>query len=71
MNNAEIFLEPGQIALNFLLSLFEYQIETLDPALQTILSGMIATVIWSWTLRIFFEITKRAFGFGNSRGHYR
>lgn len=71
MNNAEIFLEPGQITLNFLLSLFEYQIETLDPALQTILSGMIATVIWSWTLRIFFEITKRAFGFGNSRGHYR
>ena len=71
MTNAEIFLKPGEIALNFLLSLLENQIDVLDPALQTILSGMIATVIWSWTLRIFFEITKRAFGFGNSRGHYR
>lgn len=71
MNNAEIFLEPGEILLNFLLSLFEYQIETLDPALHTVLSGMIATVIWAWALRICFEITKRAFGFGGSRGHYR
>jgi len=71
MTNAEIFLKPGEIALNFLLSLLENQIDVLDPALQTILSGMIATVIWSWTLRIFFEITKRAFGFGSSRGHYR
>lgn len=71
MTNAEIFLKPGEIALNFLLSLLENQIDVLDPALQTILSGMIATVIWSWTLRICFEITKRAFGFGSSRGHYR
>jgi hypothetical protein len=54
MTNAEIFLKPGEIALNFLLSLLENQIDVLDPALQTILSGMIATVIWSWTLRIFF-----------------
>lgn len=71
MTNAEIFLKPGEIALNFLLSLLENQIDVLDPTLQTILSGMIATVIWSWALRICFEITKRAFGFGSGRGHYR
>lgn len=67
MNNAETFLKPGQIVLNFLLSLFEGHSEMFDPGIYMVLSGLIAIVIWSWILRICFEITKKAFGFDNRR----
>lgn len=67
MNNAETFLKPGQIALNFLLSLFEVHPETMDTGFYTLLSGLIAILIWSWVIRLCFEIIKKAFGFDSRR----
>ncbi|CAA0107114.1 Uncharacterised protein [Halioglobus japonicus] len=69
MSNTQIFLYPGEIALNFILSLFGSYAGTMDAGLYVVIASMLALVIWVWALKLCFVLLQRALGFGNKRGH--
>lgn len=69
MTDTQIFLYPGEIALNFILSLFGSYPAAVDSGLYMVIASMLAVVIWVWALKLCFVLIQRALGFGNKRGH--
>jgi hypothetical protein len=69
MTNTEIFLYPGEIALNFILSLLGSYPGAIDRGFYTVIAAMIALVIWAWAVKLCFVLIQRAFGF-EKRGRH-
>jgi hypothetical protein len=67
MTPLNIFLIPGEYALELILAFFQVPVWKLDTGLATVFAFFMSLIFWSWLLGIVVAIIKRQFGFG-SRG---
>jgi len=63
MSNSQIFFWPGEVALAFILSLFDMHPAQLDATSYSFFSFMCALVVWSWIAAATIAIVKKIFGF--------
>lgn len=69
MTNTQIFQYPGEIALNFILSLLGSYPGAMDRGFYLVIASLLALVIWAWVLRLCFALIQRAFGFEKRARH--
>lgn len=68
MSNAEIFLYPGQVVLNFILTLFNSYPAAMDYGLYTVFAAMLSSVTWVWAIKICYALMNRPFSQNKSSG---
>jgi hypothetical protein len=68
MTPFQIFLIPGEYALALICRFFSVQSGAMQPELHLALSTLLALVLWSWAIRICFELAKQALGLNRLRG---
>lgn len=64
MTPREVFLIPGQFALETILLFLEYPPEDIEPGLAVAFSFVLALLFWVKLYTICIAIIKRQFGFG-------
>jgi len=62
MDNAAIFIYPGEAALRFLLSLIGYTPGVFEPIIQSVASFLLAAIIWILMIKFFLRLASKALG---------